>query len=180
MRLRFLASGFAALGLAALGVACVSLDGVASGSGTDAADASDGNAAAEEAGIDASEVPESTPGQVQCGPKQCALPSTCCASLPMSPGGPVPTTCQAATDRCAGYSITCDERADCAKGESCCIGLGDGGDGGDRSATCSRTCPTIQACRTDAECLGGKTCKHLTCFGLRLWVCGPNSLCSAN
>ena len=171
-------AGLAAFGALALLVACVSLDGVASGGGgADAAEASDASTAAEDAGIDAGEVPESTPGQVMCGPMRCTLPSTCCADLPMGGGGPVPTTCQAAADTCAGYAITCDERADCAKSESCCIGLGDGGD---RRAACARTCATIQACRTDAECLDGKTCKHLTCFGLRLWVCGPNGLCSAN
>jgi hypothetical protein len=174
MRLRHLAlTGIAALGAFGLVGACVSLDGVASGGGADAAEASDGV----DTGIDAGEVPESTPGVVICGPTPCTLPSSCCATVPSAPGGPIPTVCQASTESCAGYAITCDERADCAKGESCCIGLGDGGD---RRAACARACPTIQACRTDGECLDGKTCKHLTCFGLRLWVCGPNTLCSAN
>ncbi len=177
MRLRHVVlAGLAAVFAFALLGACVSLDGVASGGGADAAKASDGSTATEETGVDAGEIPESTPGQVLCGPMRCTLPSTCCASPPMGQGT-IPTTCQAAAETCAGYALTCDERADCAKTESCCFSLGDGGD---RRAACARTCATIQACRTDAECLDGKTCKHLTCFGLRLWVCGPNSFCSAN
>jgi hypothetical protein len=181
MRFRHLVlPGVAAFSALALVGACVSLDGVASGGGADVADASDGSVPAADTGVDAGEVPVSTPGEVVCGPTQCSLPSTCCATFPPSPGGAIATKCQAAADTCAGYAVTCDERADCVKG-TCCILLGDGGGGGgDRRAACTPVCTSIQACRTDAECLDGKTCQHLTCFGLRLWVCGPNNLCSAN
>jgi hypothetical protein len=168
-------AGFAA---AAILVACASLDGlVGADGGADATTATVLDASGD-VGADGNELPQSTPGSVACGRTPCAIASSeCCFSAPATPGGPPTTTCQPSTETCTTYAISCDEKADCPNGEYCCFGLGDAGE---HRASCSRTCVTLQSCRTNEECLGGKPCKQQTCFGQRVWVCAPSALCSAN
>ncbi|GAC1352678.1 MAG: hypothetical protein NVSMB1_17930 [Polyangiales bacterium] len=121
---------------------------------------------------------KSNPGKVSCRGTECALPDNFC--------------CDGTSTRCAvnatlggtcensAVFLRCDEPADCAGGQLCCLGFGLGS-----GSNCSSDCgsgETLRLCKTTADCGGIGTCRNVTCLlsGLGEKVyrsCNTNSKC---
>jgi hypothetical protein len=123
------------------------------------------------------------PGKVACGSTTCSTPTdTCCTD----DGG----ACQpSAGVTCNGNVVGCDEAADCAPGNKCCLVTDylylSPGNGPalstDASYMCATSCDqlgyevhrvTFQACKTTAECGGSFACLVQTCGGKDFQTCG--------
>lgn len=118
----------------------------------------------EDDGGPAEEPSQSDPGLVGCITVKCTVETgqLCCLTFPSGsePGSAVCRTNQGSP--CRGHALECDEAADCEDGEVCCAE----GDNGLIKATCQKSCaaPNVVACKTDAECTGGK-CATESCDG---------------
>jgi hypothetical protein len=115
-----------------------------------------------EAGIDAALPP--TPGSIDCFGSACnkAQGAVCCVDI------------DAGTNSCANVcaiaklTFRCDDGADCAPGEHCCVGFfGD--------AKCALDCgeTSERLCHADGECEPGTTCVQVPCRGTVIGTCGP-------
>jgi hypothetical protein len=136
--------------------ACNGSSGTDGGSSVDGA--TDGNT-----GVDAPSdtgVPDDSGGMQDTGtgPQTCVIPK----------GGAM----------CGGVNWACDETADCAPGNACCLTL-------DmmvvKGSGCTGFCqnPRLQLCQTNTECSGGMNCMATTCSGFVVKTCGgvPANLC---
>ncbi len=182
---------------ACIGVAC----GTSSPVGAGASDASaDGSFDAGETrdAADAAQPPKLSPsppdpGKVICGASTCDTPAQLCCFSSVAPGGAA-NHCEVTRAACAAPSVACDETADCAAGEICCTGVAvlprDAGVSGFEATSCvPKDAPgsckpvpgvgnsSVQACKTDAECLNGQKCIVQDCFGRALMTCGPDAQC---
>jgi hypothetical protein len=92
---------------------------------------------------------------VRCGGSTCALPAErCCAAA----GTGVPIGCVASSTPCpSGQApVSCDEPADCAAGQSCCLNRYL--QAGDLvNVQCESSCKGPSVCQTNSDC-GGATC----------------------
>jgi hypothetical protein len=93
-----------------------------------------------------------SPGSIECAGMACVIagtPTNTCCVGPL----PFPTSCLPTFPGCVnggGMPIGCDDAADCPNGQLCCGNLS----GQSAGSRCAATCPSpsIQICRTHAEC----------------------------
>ena len=170
--------GVAAVLAAAAGCSMISgLDdlGVAAGGGGPPVDGGD---AARSEGVDASSAPDAAPGSdaapdadasssdagpdahvvtVRCNDTECA--GRCC----ISQAGPA--TCVPLGDTCPAQTIafTCDEKADCPAGQSCCLLFA----GASPYSACANSCQAAgeTLCAGDQECAALDDCIPLGDLG---------------
>lgn len=114
----------------------------------------------------------SDPGNVQCDGKPCAVADHfCCDQKNAASCMPRPRP-----GTCAGPQRECDEAADCADGNVCCIPPNQAVTLA-YFATCAKTCGlndpfSYQLCKTDSECENGKPCIGQPCLGTMIGNCG--------
>jgi hypothetical protein len=153
---------------------------------------------APDAGADCKTVPSGAPFETDSGP-YCPFQATADGGLLFSScgrgnhccdwtSGSNPSTCQPLATPCgfdAGTNadFVCNESADCAQGQICCMpGATSGQDlgcsyyfaGKDHGTTCvtGTTCPSgLQICGQTADCPNGKTCQPLSTLAAWLGVC---------
>jgi hypothetical protein len=93
-------------------------------------------------------------------------------------GGPQTCVIPKGGAMCGGVNWACDETADCAPGNACCLTL-------DmmvvKGSSCTGFCqnPRLQLCQSNTECSGGMNCMATTCSGFVVKTCGgvPANLC---
>jgi hypothetical protein len=119
-----------------------------------------------DAGVDSGEL-VATPGLTECpgGTQVCDTINGLCCFDTDSGIGSCKKDCVFGVD---DY-IRCDDSADCAPGQRCCLQLG--------STACTTTtkCDSDQFCRTTAECPPGEACLARDCVGRRVGICGAPS-----
>lgn len=116
--------------------------------------------------------PLSDPGNVQCNGAPCAVADHFCCDQKNAPScmpRPRPGTC-------AGPQRECDEAADCAGGNVCCIPPNQAVTLA-YFATCAKSCGlndplSYQLCNADSECENGKPCIGQSCLGTIIYNCG--------
>jgi hypothetical protein len=128
-----------------------------------------------------------TPGQVRCGSITCGVGDKCCLR---QEGRPASNGCALLNDTCHGTQDTrvCDETADCAPGEICCLGVFSDPPptigsycvpSTDGKASCDRN--DFVACGSDDDCraVGAPSCVAQRCRADILQSCGlmPSSYC---
>jgi hypothetical protein len=90
--------------------------------------------------------------------------------------------CLPAASTCSGNKVECDEKADCAEGQICCLDTTNLISGA-FTISCQTSCGSglgkAQVCTTNAECPGG-TCSIYSCEGNITQACSSPaaSFCS--
>jgi hypothetical protein len=136
----------------------------ATGEGGSSGSSGSSGAVQVEAGADAG----SNPNYVSCGASDCDVGDSgstfCCAR---SDGG---KSCDTSAQQCSrdagNVRFECDEAADCAGNDMCCLVQG-GADGLGGAAGCQVQCNAteIHLCKTDADCGSGGACAPVSCYG---------------
>jgi hypothetical protein len=96
------------------------------------------------------------PGHVVCDNAPCAVPANFCCGT--AGNGGFTETCETAGTSCGGLSAACDETADCAGGQICCLvatSFTSANLACQTGTSCSGGLFSIQVCRTSAECESG-------------------------
>lgn len=114
------------------------------------------------------------PGTVTCGAATCSTSTQQCCFNPQDAGA---SQCAPVGDGgCSPgtFSQTCNEAADCAGGNVCCLSASLGIPP-DIKAACETSCSgfSLQLCKTSAECKNGQPCGAFPCRGYIIDSCGP-------
>lgn len=100
--------------------------------------------------------PASNPGKVSCGAAECGIPESFCCD------GTDPRCVQTTGGACesAAVFLRCDEPADCAGAQRCCLGFGLG-----NGSHCADDCGTaaLRLCKTSTDCGGAGSCRDVAC-----------------
>lgn len=99
----------------------------------------------------------SNPGKVTCGADECDLSAgqECCDTVTLDAGKQACGAAASGSFCPLGAPQACDEKADCANGNVCCIEFLTQGIGAGCRSTCISGAERYQACKTDAECEPG-------------------------
>lgn len=141
-------------------------DGGAEAAGSDAAILADGSVGDSSSGADASAADAAlppTPGVVECFDSTCdrTKNESCCSDPDAAAGTHCGTSCAFGT-----FSFSCDDGADCAPGQSCCIdGFG--------NVSCQVSCSGERLCHANRDCAEGSLCVDVPCRGKTIGTCGP-------
>jgi hypothetical protein len=129
--------------------------------------------------------PPCNPGIVECGGTQCPVPANeCCEGGGLGGSSVCVTenaTCAATADGGGVSTVTCDETADCAADQICCLYVLSISPPVSQTACqavttseagCSPTKGLVRAqiCKTDAECASG-ACHVYDCLGTQIIAC---------